>query len=65
MANSFWLTKQALIEALKLSEGRPQNACVEFECKSEMVEDVEYTVITIKAFGKRKTVKQEFSKLYL
>lgn len=62
---SFWLTKQALIEALKLSEGRPQNACIEFEGKSEMVDGVEYTVTTIKAFGKKKTVKQEFQKLYL
>lgn len=61
----FWLSKKSLIEALKMSEGRPDNACVAFEGSSEVKNGVEYTVIKINAFGKKKTVKQEFNKLSL
>lgn len=61
----FWLSKKVLIEALKMSEGRPQNACIAFEGDSEMIDGVEHTVITINAFGKEKTIKQQFNKLYL
>lgn len=61
----FWLTKESVIEALKLSEGKPKNAYIEFESESKVINSVEYTVTTIRAFGKKRTVKQEFEKLYL
>lgn len=61
----FWVSKKSLIEALKLCEGRPDNACVIFEGEGKVINGSEYTITKIEAFGKKKTVKQEFSKLYL
>jgi len=62
---SFWLSKKALLEALKMVEGQPQTAWVSFEGKSEVKNGKEYTVTTISANGKKKTIKQEFNKISL
>lgn len=62
MAN-FWLSKKVLLEALKLTEGQPQTTWVTFEGKSEIVGGKEYTITTIKACGKKKTVREDFHKL--
>ena len=59
---SFWLSKKVLIEALKLTEGQPQTAWVAFDGKSEMIKGEEYTVVTINACGKKKTIKEKFIK---
>ena len=62
---SFWLTKRALLEALKLSEGLPQDTMIDFNGCSEIKNDKEYTVIKISVNGKQKTVREEFHKLLL
>jgi len=62
---SFWLSKKVLIEALKLTEGQPQTSWVTFECNSEVIEGKEYTVTTISACGKKKTIREDFQKLCL
>lgn len=62
---SFWLTKHALLEALKLSEGLPQNTMIDFNGSSEIKNGEEYTVIKISVNGKQKTVREEFHKLLL
>ena len=62
---SFWLTKRALLEALKLSEGLPQNTMINFNGRSEIKNDKEYTVVKIDVNGKQKTIKEEFEKLLL
>jgi hypothetical protein len=62
---SFWLTKRALLEALKLTEGLPQYTMVCFNGSSEVKGDKEYTVVKIDVNGKQKTVKEEFHKLLL
>lgn len=64
MAN-FWLTKRALLEALKLSEGLPQDTMIDFNGCSEIKNDKEYTVTKISVNGKQKTVREEFKKLLL
>jgi N-acetylglucosamine kinase-like BadF-type ATPase len=61
--SSFWLSKKVLLEALKMVEGQPQTSWVSFEGKSEVKNDKEYTVTTINANGKKKTIKQEFDKI--
>lgn len=63
--NSFWLTKEMILEALKLSEGAPQNAFVCFHGKSEVKKGKEYTIMEIVYGNKKKTVKQEFKKIAL
>ena len=62
---SFWLTKRALLEALKLTEGLPQHTMVSFTGSSETKNGKEYTVCKITANGKKKTVKDDFQKLLL
>ena len=62
---SFWLTKRALLEALKLSEGLPQDTMINFNGCSEIKNDKEYTVVKIDVNGKQKTIKEEFKKLLL
>ena len=66
MAN-YWLTKKMLLEALKMTEGLPQDAFVYFNGKSEMVDDDEKTVmeISVPSNGKKKVVKESFHKLVL
>ena len=61
--SSFWLSKKVLLEALKMVEGQPQTSWVSFEGKSEVKDGKEYTVTTISANGKKKTIKQEFDKI--
>ena len=61
--SSFWLSKKVLLEALKMVEGQPQTSWVSFEGKSEVKNGKEYTVTTISANGKKKTIKQEFDKI--
>ena len=63
--NNFWLTKKVLLEALKMTEGQPQTTWITFEGKSEVVDGKEYTVTTINACGKKKTIKEDFNKLQL
>lgn len=62
---SFWLTKRALLEALKLTEGLPQSTMISFTGSSEFKGDKEYTVTKIMVNGKEKTVKDDFQKLLL
>ena len=64
MAN-FWLTKHTLLEALKLSEGLPQDAMIDFNGCSEIKNGKEYTVVKINVNGKQKTIREEFHKLLL
>ena len=59
MAN-FWLSKKNIIEALKMSEGMPQNTKICFHGDSEKVDDVVYTKTTIEVGGKSKTFKEKF-----
>jgi len=61
--SSFWLSKKVLLEALKMLEGQPQTSWASFEGKSEVKNGKEYTVTTINANGKKKTIKQEFDKI--
>ena len=61
----FWLTKKALLEALKLTEGQPQTTWITFSGKSELINDKEYTITKINACGKEKTIKEDFKKLQL
>lgn len=62
---TFWLTKRALLEALKLSEGLPQSTMIDFNGYSEIKNDKEYTVVKIGVNGKQKTIKEDFQKLLL
>ena len=62
---SFWLSKKMVLEALKLSEGMPQNEYIAFEGSSEVKDGVEYTVMTISTNGKKKTIREPFNKLGL
>ena len=57
---SFWLSKKNIIEALKMSEGMPQNTKICFHGDSEKVDDVVYTKTTIEVGGKSKTFKEKF-----
>ena len=63
--NSFWLTKRAVIEALKLSEGLPQTAFIRFHVHTEGIDKDEKTVIEINVMGKKKTIKDNFNKLVI
>jgi hypothetical protein len=63
--SSFWLTKKIILEALKMSEGMPQNTFITFEGKSEVVNGTEFTFTTIYVGGKKKTIKQNFDKIKL
>ena len=62
MAN-FWLSKKALLEALKMSEGQPQTTMIVFKCDSEDKKGVRYTVTNIEVCGKKKTIKKNFDKM--
>jgi len=62
---SFWVTKRALLEALKLSEGLPQSTMISFTGRSEIKNGKEYTVCKISVNGKEKTIKDDFQKLLL
>lgn len=62
---SFWVTKRALLEALKLTEGLPQHTMVSFTGRSERKNGKEYTVCRISVNGKEKTIKDDFQKLLL
>jgi hypothetical protein len=64
MAN-FWLTKKMLLEALKMSEGMPQDTFIRFYGSSEGQGEAEKTVMTISVGGKEKTLKENFNKLKL
>ena len=64
MAN-FWLTKEMVIEALKLSEGAQKETMIGFDGSSKVIGDKEYTIMEIYTCGKKKTVKQEFKKIAL
>jgi hypothetical protein len=61
--NSFWLTKRAVIEALKLSEGLPQTAFIHFHVHTEGIDKDEKTIVDINVRDKEKTVKDNFNKL--
>ena len=61
----FWLTKRHLLEALKMTEGMPQSAFVQFSGKTERKNMKEYTVMTINVNGQKKTLKDEFKKLLI
>jgi len=65
--HSTWLTKKILLEALKMSEGLPQDAFVYFNGSSKVKDGVEYTVMQIEVpgNGKKKTITEEFHKLLL
>lgn len=65
--HSTWLTKKILLEALKMSEGLPQDSFVYFNGSSKVKDGVEYTVmqIDVPANGKKKTITEEFHKLLL
>ena len=64
MAN-IWLTKKMLLEALKMSEGMPQDTFICFYGSSEGQGEAEKTVMTISVGGKEKTLKENFNKLKL
>lgn len=57
---SFWLTKKTLLEALKMSEGLPQDTMIMFKGDSEKKGDVTYTITEINVGTKKKTLKQVF-----
>jgi len=57
---SFWLTKKTLLEALKMSEGLPQDTMIMFKGDSERKDDVTYTITEINVGTKKKTLKQVF-----
>ena len=61
----FWLTKRHLLEALKMTEGMPQNTFVQFFGRAEKKDNKEYTVITINVNGQKKTLKNDFDKLLI
>lgn len=61
----FWLSKKMVLEALKLSEGEPQNAIIMFEGDSERKNGKDFTVMRISVVGKEKVVRDEFEKLSL
>jgi len=61
--NSFWLTKRAIKEALKLSEDLPQTSFVHFHISSEGKDKDEKTVIEIVVRDRKKVVKDNFNKL--
>ena len=61
----FWLTKKALLEALRMTEGQPLTTWVSFDGDSEVVNDKEYTITKISVGGKEKVLKQDFGKLCL
>ena len=61
----FWLSKKMVLEALKLSEGAPQNTFIMFEGNSERKNGKEFTVMRINTCGKEKVLKEEFNKLSL
>jgi hypothetical protein len=63
--NHFWLTKKTIIEALKLSEGLPQNTFIHIKAYSEGVDKDEKTVFEINVNGKKKTIKDNFNKLII
>lgn len=60
---NFWLSKKALLEALKMTEGMPQTTMVMFQGDSEVKDDVRYTITTIEVSGKKKTIKQNYNKM--
>ena len=60
---NFWLSKKALLEALKLSEGAPQTTMVMFEGDSEVKDGVHYTITKIEVCGKKKTLRQNYTKM--
>lgn len=60
---SFWLSKKALLEALKLSEGAPQSTMIVFEGSSEIKNGVHYTITKIEVCGKKKTLRQNYTKM--
>ena len=62
---SFWLSKKALLEALKMTEGQPQTTWVTFNGKSEVKDGKEYTITTINTCGKKKTIREDFKKICL
>lgn len=62
---SFWLTKKALLEALKMTEGQPQTTWITFEGKTEVKDGKEYTVTNIVTCGKEKTIREDFNKIRL
>lgn len=62
MAN-FWLSKKALLEALKLSEGAPQYTMVMFNGDSEIKDGVHYTITKIEVCGKKKTLRQNYTEM--
>ncbi len=62
---SFWLSKQMLLEALKLSESMPQTTMIMFEGSSEVNNGVEQTIMKISTCGRKKTIKEDFKKLSL
>ena len=65
MAN-FWLTKKMVLEALKLSEGMPQDTFIVFNGDSEKKGDKTYTIMEISvAGGKKNTIKEEFKPILL
>lgn len=61
----FWITKEMALEALKLTESMPNTTFIEIEGSSEIFHGKEYTVCTLIACGKKKTIKREFEKLQL
>ena len=63
--NNFWLTKRAVIEALKLSEGLPQTEFIRIHAYSEGIDKDEKTVFEISVRDKKKTVKDNFNKLII
>lgn len=60
---SFWLSKKALLEALKLSEGAPQSTMIVFEGSSEIKDGVHYTITKIEVCGKKKTLRQNYTEM--
>ena len=60
---SFWLSKKALLEALKMTDGQPQTTMVVFKCDSEEKNGARYNVTNIEVCGKKKTIKQNFDKM--
>ena len=61
--NSFWLTKRAVMEALKLCEGLPQTEFVHFHVHTEGIDKDEKTVVEINVREKKKTIKDNYNKL--
>ena len=57
---SFWINKKTLLEALKMSEGLPQDTMIDFNCDSEKKDGVTYTITEINVGSKKKTLKQVF-----